>query len=524
MVHLEQISKATFQSVLDFIYTGRAKLHHENIQDLLQAADLLLMKDLKDLCINYLLRQIEPGNCLGILQFARRYTCPRLEFCAKKFIFGHFREMTMSEEFQFLTEDQVVSLLEEDGLQIHSEREVLFALVQWIKHNQDKNPNIRGIMEKCLRFGLEYSDLKEACHDGVTELFRDGWDSLFGEHKEKQLSHRPRGMMQAMVFTDGGLNKVSRRMWAVDLWQHKRDYRLIKSFHIARRNHRIVAEGGYLFVIGGCDAEGRVLSSGEKFDLKQEVWMPIAPMTTPRCHFGLVSHAGKLYAIGGENNNRLLKCVEEYDIYANKWRPLPELSLARKYAAYAVSGNKIFVIGGQHISESEGHKSVRLLESMEVFNIKDELWVSGPPPQEERFGAVAVGHADCVYLFGGVRPLQCPTSQGLLKTCGMEFLSPRDGLGWLHHGDPDLSFRGNTFLKAVVCGGEIVVISRKNNTDDGSLICHMMKGWGYWNFLPRLEVVEEPADCTVYDLPLSTFSKLPTIELNITGTGTTEAL
>ena len=45
----------SFKVILDYIYTGRISLNNENIQDILQASDLLLMTDLKVSFIFYFL-------------------------------------------------------------------------------------------------------------------------------------------------------------------------------------------------------------------------------------------------------------------------------------------------------------------------------------------------------------------------------------------------------------------------------------------------------------------------------------
>lgn len=42
-----EITCKTFEVILDFIYTGHIVLDIENIQDILQASDLLLMTELK---------------------------------------------------------------------------------------------------------------------------------------------------------------------------------------------------------------------------------------------------------------------------------------------------------------------------------------------------------------------------------------------------------------------------------------------------------------------------------------------
>ncbi|KAK8720664.1 hypothetical protein OTU49_013175 [Cherax quadricarinatus] len=85
------ITCKTFELILDFIYTGRVILDNDNIQDILQASDLLLMTDLKELCIKFLMARIDVDNCLGILQFAQQFSCPRLVHFAQDFICQHFK-------------------------------------------------------------------------------------------------------------------------------------------------------------------------------------------------------------------------------------------------------------------------------------------------------------------------------------------------------------------------------------------------------------------------------------------------
>ena len=41
------ITCATFQVILDFIYTGKVVIDNDNIEEILKASDLLLMTDLK---------------------------------------------------------------------------------------------------------------------------------------------------------------------------------------------------------------------------------------------------------------------------------------------------------------------------------------------------------------------------------------------------------------------------------------------------------------------------------------------
>ena len=53
-VKLPNLSSDTFELVLDFIYSGEVPLNDDNVEDVLLAADVFVMEDLKALCWSYL--------------------------------------------------------------------------------------------------------------------------------------------------------------------------------------------------------------------------------------------------------------------------------------------------------------------------------------------------------------------------------------------------------------------------------------------------------------------------------------
>lgn len=85
------ISEETFQTILDYIYTSNISLCDENIQDMLQASDLLLLIDLKALCCEYIEQCISPQNCIGIREFSALYSCPWVHHKASCYLDEHFR-------------------------------------------------------------------------------------------------------------------------------------------------------------------------------------------------------------------------------------------------------------------------------------------------------------------------------------------------------------------------------------------------------------------------------------------------
>jgi N-acetylneuraminic acid mutarotase len=79
---------------------------------------------------------------------------------------------------------------------------------------------------------------------------------------------------------------------------------------VAEVNDKIYAIGGLSFDAANLE----VFSTVEEYDPINDKWTKKADMPTPRGALAVAEVGGKIYAIGGENNNRMgLPTVEEYD-------------------------------------------------------------------------------------------------------------------------------------------------------------------------------------------------------------------
>ena len=63
------------------------------------------------------------------------YSCTDLENSSRRFIYQHFREVIRTEEFFLLAEQDVVSLLKSDQLQVDGEEEVYEAAISWLSYD-----------------------------------------------------------------------------------------------------------------------------------------------------------------------------------------------------------------------------------------------------------------------------------------------------------------------------------------------------------------------------------------------------
>lgn len=77
--------------IVDFAYTSRIVVQESNVQMLLPAACLLQMTEIQEVCCEFLKRQLDPSNCLGIRAFADTHACRELLRIADKFTQHNFQ-------------------------------------------------------------------------------------------------------------------------------------------------------------------------------------------------------------------------------------------------------------------------------------------------------------------------------------------------------------------------------------------------------------------------------------------------
>jgi len=99
--------------------------------------------------------------------------------------------------------------------------------------------------------------------------------------------------------------------------------------------------------MGGSNKNG-TLNTVEAYDIKANKWTPVAPMHTARYGFGAAVVDGKLYIMGGRDaNNKMLKSVEFYDpADPNKWTVAQSMSTVRTGLTAIGLNGSIYISGG----------------------------------------------------------------------------------------------------------------------------------------------------------------------------------
>lgn len=101
----------------------------------MQAADMLLLTDLKSLCCQFLESCITAENCIGIRLFSLHYCLHHVHHVATEYLQTHFRDVADTEEFRELPPERLCELLAMEKLNVGNEKYVLEAVVRWLGYD-----------------------------------------------------------------------------------------------------------------------------------------------------------------------------------------------------------------------------------------------------------------------------------------------------------------------------------------------------------------------------------------------------
>jgi len=125
------MSKATLKNIVSSLYTGRAEVNINNVQDLLEASNYLQIKDLNSRCVDFMARNLDHTNCVAVLKLADALSIDRLSQEAIDYIGDHFQQLFQtSEEFKQLPVELFAKCIKSDKVIVYSKYGTVLPAIQ----------------------------------------------------------------------------------------------------------------------------------------------------------------------------------------------------------------------------------------------------------------------------------------------------------------------------------------------------------------------------------------------------------
>jgi len=450
-VDLHQVSPSALKDIVDFAYTGIVSINQLNVQDLLATASMLHLERIVDACCEFLMSNIHPCNCLGILNFSELHSCKQLWKQAFQYLEDHFMEVILFEEFLNIDLNLLKKIFRSSSLNISSEEDVVNALEIWILYDAEKRRvHIPELLHEGLRiFHLNTSYTSAYAVDGALSSFHHLCKKIFAEmlvlktdpkrltdgRLEKITPHRRDANHIVVIGGKSGLFDV---LGCCEMYSRSKfQWETLSKTTCKRSGASATLLNGKIFLVGGLfegDSNWREICDGrvEVFNTFSSKWDYVPSLKEPRYNHEAVMLNSNLYVLGGYNGEHCLKSVECYNEYSRQWLFSKPMLFGRScFAAVALDGF-IYVLGGYGVVH---------LSSVERYDPRNDMWSLVPAMSTARnnFGACtlhgfiyAVGGHDGVAYLRSVERYDPSTTEWSLVTM---LESPRTGLGVCVMGD-----------------------------------------------------------------------------------------
>ncbi|KAI1285275.1 Kelch-like protein 17 [Halotydeus destructor] len=406
LIELHDVDKAALDQLVDYAYTGNICISEHNVQTLLPAASLLQISSVREACCKFLLRQLDPTNCLGIRHFADAHSCDELHKTSHQFTLEKFAKVCLTEEFLHLAYEELEGLISSNQLNVASEEIVFDAVMSWIKHKPKERESYLGNLLQHVRLPLtnRLFLLKRVDEEPLIQGNQQGKDLLIEamkyhlnpEHRPSMASIRtqqrkPEGLRTYLFAIGGG------SLFAIhnecEFYDGRIDQWAVMAPTIHRRSRAgVVALDRQLYAVGGYDGT-KDLSSCESFDPIVNGWQPITSMGTKRSCLGIATLNGLIYVSGGYDGASCLNSVERYDPLVTTWSSVAAMETRRRYCRLAVLGGSLLAVGGYDGSNYQS--------TMERHDPREAKWYTMPQMLSRRSSCGVSVLDDKLYVVGG---------------------------------------------------------------------------------------------------------------------------
>lgn len=126
VITLKDMDPVSIEAIINFVYTSKITINQKNVQALLRVASLLQVNLVQKKCSDFLEKQLDPSNCLGIYAFAEMHGCVHLKTKAKNYFDRNFCKVVKEDEYLNLPFERLRWFLDQNELCVRSEIEVSY--------------------------------------------------------------------------------------------------------------------------------------------------------------------------------------------------------------------------------------------------------------------------------------------------------------------------------------------------------------------------------------------------------------
>ncbi|KAL0490163.1 cullin adaptor [Acrasis kona] len=137
-ISFPQHNPSDWRVLLDYFYTSKITINHENAFGVLKLSDEFGVLRVKEHCVNYVRQLVTDENVLDVFEESRHHNFIELYAFCKCYIEENARRVFFVENFIKLPKDSLKELLHSDKIQL-AEIEIFVAVINWGKYSLQNN-------------------------------------------------------------------------------------------------------------------------------------------------------------------------------------------------------------------------------------------------------------------------------------------------------------------------------------------------------------------------------------------------
>ncbi|XP_078594426.1 kelch-like protein 14 isoform X1 [Branchiostoma floridae x Branchiostoma japonicum] len=401
-IELQGVTAAGLFAVVEYLYTSNLTLSLGNVEEVLVAANILVIPSVIKLCSEYLNQQIASNTCMEVASIAAMFNLRETKDLATKCFIQQFQDLSLEEILDVLESDQEFAFPEMTLFRVG---------LMWLNRDRENRMQHAATLMTKIRFPLiPASDLVEHVqtvdfmkNEPVCQkLLLDAMNYHLMPLRQVVLQSattRLRCRKQAILAV-GGIPKAGDQSVNNPLHFYNEEKRAWVPLTVMpyKTGHQCVAViNNFLFVAGGedrWDPEGKYsVNSVSRYDPRFNTWLQVAPMNERRSCFYMGSVDGHLYSIGGRNADGYVASVECYSPDKNEWKHVTNMEKPCAAHAGTVCDGKIFISGGAVYGD--------FVNTMSTYDPTENQWDNKAVMGTKRAHHTMATVRDKIYVIGG---------------------------------------------------------------------------------------------------------------------------
>lgn len=306
---IEDVAHEDLKLILDYIYGETIELAMSNVHSLLEAATMLQINAVIEICSDFILDNLNEGNCLSWKRLLQFYNHSQGANSCHRYAINHFGKILCdSEGFASCSFEELSQLIASDHLIVRSEHDVCEAVIKWVKLDLEER---KGFLPDLLRH-VRWMMIKE------NYLY----ETIL---KEPLVSSSPE-CMNILI------KEVFVRRSSID----HQDSSIEKPCEPRKAEHWTQS----ILVAGA--------NFAAYFDCSDRVWHEVDKLMKKRIGLELVSMNGQAYALGGFYKKSYKMCGEVFNLAWRHWTLLDgRMGQERCFFGAAHWNDSIYAVGGR---------------------------------------------------------------------------------------------------------------------------------------------------------------------------------